>query len=525
MNKRQRIKLAINASLENLQTQFNVIDRFNKIDSKMIYLTTQNNQKILDILAQVKNSDTVKRDALRRELYNLLENKYEFVKLKGVLQFHFVMPDNTTFLRMHKPTKYDDDLGKIRYSFVKTNRNYEPTRGFEQGKTAHSFRNTYPVFDKDGNYLCALDISYGSEVIQNHLTEVNQLHTHFLVHKNIFDIKIWERKDLQLKYFPSVENEDYMFAITKNHTIEQLNKTKHLLTKSNKQIIKKNMGLGKAFGIYMFQDKKVEIKAFLPIRNIRDKKVVAYLVSQEPDGFIRVTILMSKIVRSIMFLIFAVLAYVIYKNILVSRTVKKLNFELEEKVKKRTQELEFQKDRAEAGVEKLKLMASKDFLTNLYNRRFFAYIANNAINLAKRQTTDFSSLMIDVDKFKNINDTYGHRTGDEVLKILAGVLTQYTRESDIVARFGGEEFVILLPGTNVDGAKIIAEKIRHRVESKTLQIDGESINYTISIGVSQFNKKMDSVIDTVLDRADKALYEAKNSGRNRVIINNDQKIF
>jgi len=234
LNKRQRINLAIDASVKNLHTQFNVINRFHQKDAKTIYLSIQDNQKVQEILSQLKGADKKKRDLLREKLYNQLKNRYEFMKLKGVLQFHFVMPDNKTFLRMHKPAKYGDDLSKIRYSFTNTNKTHEPTLGFEQGKTAHAFRNTYPIFDKDNNYLCALDIGYGSEIIQTHLTQISRLHTHFLVYKEVFSVKTWERKDLQLKYVQSIEHKDYMFAMTKQHTSKRLNKTKSFLTKSSR---------------------------------------------------------------------------------------------------------------------------------------------------------------------------------------------------------------------------------------------------------------------------------------------------
>ena len=517
LNKRQRINLAIATSVENLQTQFNIINKFHQKDSKTIYLSTQDNQKVQEILLQLKDADIKKREILRGELYNQLKNRYRFMKLKGVLQYHFALPDNKTFLRMHKPAQYDDDLSEIRYSFANTNKTHEPSIGFEQGKTAHAFRNTYPVFDKDGNYLCALDIGYGSEVIQTHLTELCRLHTHFLVKKEIFSVKTWERKDLKLRYIQSMEHKDYMFAITKFHTPEKLKETEGFLTKSHKEIIDKNMTSGKSFGIYIIKDKKAIITAFKPIHNIKEKKVVAYLVSYKPDPFIDTTLLFSKIVRSILFLLLSALSYFIYKNVLAARKEKEFSLELERKVKTRTQELEIQKIKAENAAKKLETMASKDFLTDLYNRRFFADLANNTISLAKRQTKDFSSLMIDIDKFKDVNDTYGHSTGDEVLKALAFMLVKNTRESDIVARFGGEEFVILLPDTDIAGAKIIAQKIRQRVEGQPLQINDNSINYTISIGVSQFNKNIDTVIDTVLDRADKALYKAKNIGRNQVV--------
>jgi diguanylate cyclase (GGDEF)-like protein len=524
LNKRQRINLAIATSVENLQRQFNIINKFQQKDSKTIYLSTQDNQKVQEILLQLKDADKKKRTILREELYSQLKNRYEFMKLKGVLQFHFVMPDNKTFLRMHNPAQYDDDLSEVRYSFTNTNKTHEPTLGFEQGKTAHAFRNTYPVFDKNNNYLCALDVGYGSDVIQTHLTQVSQLHTHFLVYKEVFSVKTWERKDLQLKYVQSIEHKDYMFAMTKQHTYKELNKTKSFLTTFHQEKIETNMNAEKSFGIYILKDKKAVIAAFMPIHNIKDKKVLAYLVSYESNPFIDTTLLFSKIVRLILFLLLSALTYFIYKNIIAARKEKEFSLKLEQKVKTRTQELEIQKTKAENAAKKLETMASKDFLTDLYNRRFFADLANNTINLAKRQAKDFSSLMIDIDKFKNVNDTYGHSTGDEVLKALAYVLVKNTRASDIVARFGGEEFVILLPDTDIAGAKIIAQKIRQRVESQPLQINGTSINYTISIGVSQFNKDIDTVIDTVLDRADKALYKAKNSGRNQVVAEHDKGI-
>ena len=357
INKRQRIDLAVNTNLKDLQTQFDVINRFHEIDAQTIYLSTQDDQKVQEILLQVKNADEEKKNLLRAALYDQLKRKYENMKLKGVLQYHFVMPDNTTFLRVHKPEKYDDDLGGIRQSFANTNKTHEPTFGFEQGKTAHAFRNTYPFLDKNNNYLCALDIGYGSEVLQDHLTQVSQLHTHFLVHKDILGVKRWERKWQKLNYIQSVEHEDYMFAITKEHTPARLKRTKRFLTESHKEKIKENINLGKSFGIYFLQDKKAIVTSFIPITNIKDKKIVAYLVSYRPNSFIDTTFLLISIVRSVMFLLFLALFYFIYKNILAVRKEKEFNLVLEEKVKKkvkkRTNELETQKNRAEEAHDKI----------------------------------------------------------------------------------------------------------------------------------------------------------------------------
>ena len=173
----------------------------------------------------------------------------------------------------------------------------------------------------------------------------------------------------------------------------------------------------------------------------------------------------------------------------------------------------------EEAKQQLKELANKDYLTGLYNRRYFNEIAQDFINVSKREKESFSVIMLDIDKFKNINDTYGHGVGDDVIKILSKILLETTRKSDIVSRFGGEEFALLLPFTDKDSAFIIAEKIRSTVQNKKIIInDGKIIQFTISLGVDLI-LNTDENIELSLNRADKALYIAKESGRNKVIIN------
>ncbi len=171
----------------------------------------------------------------------------------------------------------------------------------------------------------------------------------------------------------------------------------------------------------------------------------------------------------------------------------------------------------ETAQEELKLLASTDPMTKLYNRRYFSKISEHIIDLAKRDKTLASVIMLDIDKFKNINDTYGHTIGDEVIVNLSVELQALTRNSDIICRYGGEEFVILLPETGDKGALAIAEKIREKIEALSLNIDEkESLKYTVSIGVSEINVDEDLNIEASLNRADEALYKAKEDGRNRV---------
>lgn len=173
----------------------------------------------------------------------------------------------------------------------------------------------------------------------------------------------------------------------------------------------------------------------------------------------------------------------------------------------------------EKSKEELKLLASTDSLTGLFNRRHFSNVADSILNLSKREKSEISIIMIDIDKFKNVNDTYGHKIGDDVIKTLSKILTNNTRESDIVCRFGGEEFIILLPKTSKENAKIIAEKIRNITQEYTFIINNdEKLNCTISLGVSQIDHNIQNPLESTINKADKALYTAKQNGRNMVCL-------
>ncbi|MDE3270924.1 sensor domain-containing diguanylate cyclase [Pseudoalteromonas sp. G4] len=181
---------------------------------------------------------------------------------------------------------------------------------------------------------------------------------------------------------------------------------------------------------------------------------------------------------------------------------------LEQKVEERTHELERAKESA------LKL-AVTDPLTQIYNRRGFFKTANKVFSQYLRHQGNCAMLLLDLDKFKSVNDKYGHATGDEVIKATAKILTLYTRDSDIVGRIGGEEFVVFLPMSNLESAVALAQRIRQGVEKQILSCDEHMVEFTVSIGVSALQKE-DQHIEALLKRADKALYIAKESGRNQV---------
>lgn len=169
--------------------------------------------------------------------------------------------------------------------------------------------------------------------------------------------------------------------------------------------------------------------------------------------------------------------------------------------------------------EELEDMSHRDPLTHLYNRRYFTEQSNKIQSFSKRNNHPLSVITLDIDKFKNINDTYGHLTGDEVIIQVARTLESIVRNSDIIARFGGEEFVILVQNSDLDKTLCIAEKIRKEIEICEINTqENESIKFTASFGVAQFDEELDNDnIERTLNRADNALYVAKKNGRNQCI--------
>mgnify|MGYP001345742948 CR=1 FL=1 len=163
--------------------------------------------------------------------------------------------------------------------------------------------------------------------------------------------------------------------------------------------------------------------------------------------------------------------------------------------------------------DKIVEISRRDPLTQLYNRRYFEEKIKEMISLARRHSQPLSIIMTDIDKFKVVNDSFGHDAGDRVLVDYALLMRENTREEDLVARFGGEEFVIALPYTDGNQASLLAERLRKRLSQLDLLGNGHLV--TASYGVSQWKQNED--ITDLLKRADKALYQAKGTGRNRTI--------
>lgn len=169
------------------------------------------------------------------------------------------------------------------------------------------------------------------------------------------------------------------------------------------------------------------------------------------------------------------------------------------------------------AMSEVKTLSETDDLTGILNRRAFLSLSTHTVNMAQRYARDFSVVMMDSDSMKAVNDEYGHEAGDELLKAMVTHAQQELRRPDLLARYGGDEFVLLLPDTNAEGARLTAERIRERIEKTPLVIGNAQVSITASMGVAAYPEH-GANYDEVFESADMALYSSKTNGKNRVTV-------
>jgi diguanylate cyclase (GGDEF)-like protein len=169
------------------------------------------------------------------------------------------------------------------------------------------------------------------------------------------------------------------------------------------------------------------------------------------------------------------------------------------------------------ALARVKLISETDELTGVFNVRAFNALSAQEFKQAARYQRDLSLMMIDSDDLKKVNDTYGHEAGDQLIRAVVAGARASIKSSDVVARYGGDEFVCLFPGANTDAAARIGERIRRHIEDHPLPLDGKDVPISVSIGVASYPAHGGN-FDEVARNADKALYVSKSEGRNRVTV-------
>ncbi|MEA1914261.1 MAG: HAMP domain-containing sensor histidine kinase [Campylobacterota bacterium] len=335
-NKNQRIDLALDNHITKLQTHFEILMHQQKLNANGIFESSLKKPEVVETLSKAyRATNQQQKDELRKKLFLLLKDRYQRMIKKGVLQFHFVFPDNEVFLRFHKPEKYGDNLTQVRKDFAYTNKTLKRVNGFAQGRTAHAFRNVYPIFDKKSNHIGAMEISFSTEGVQNNFTLISKMHTHFLVDKKIFDAKTWDRDDLIVKYNKSAEHPNYMITMTNQHSVETCITQNKKNLENVAETIKQKINIGKSFALYTQDEHNWVISvAFIPVYGNIENKILAWIVSYEKDPFIAISIKNTRIIRIVLFVVLLLLFYFIYKTVnqkeILAKDVQKKTLELKE---------------------------------------------------------------------------------------------------------------------------------------------------------------------------------------------------
>ena len=331
----KRIDTVLDKHVAHLQTHYEVF-LFNQSRlADLVYEQTVHDPQVTRILTAAYQAhldkDAAALTTLRAELQAILTERYGIYKSNGLLQYHFVFQDNQSFLRMHKPDKFGDDLTTTRRDFALVNQSQKIIRGFTSGRTTHAFRNTYPLYDAFKHPIGAIEISFPSDLLQDYLNSVSKIHSHFLVHKDVLGTRSWQRDDMVLDYQPSTEHPDYMIASSKRHlTVECTSSINSGRLEKIKDQIHASMDKEEKFAVFTHSHHETKVVSFYPIRDATTEKVVAWIVSYEDSPTIARLIKNTQILEIIVGLILALILAFVYMLMAQTETVKafKERFEL-----------------------------------------------------------------------------------------------------------------------------------------------------------------------------------------------------
>ncbi|MCK5837039.1 MAG: diguanylate cyclase, partial [Desulfobacula sp.] len=453
-----------------------IIDSYFRV-SHIVFHEIINRPEVLAILKKATSSDENIRNESRQELFLKLTPVYQRLKNLNVRQFHFHLPDNTSFLRFHRPSKFGDDLTDVRYSIKQTNSQLKTFSGFEEGRIKNGFRYVFPIISPTG-HLGSVEISLNFKAIEQEMMRLFGKEYNFIISRTIVDQKVFESEKSNYKL--SDVSDDYMLE-----TPEEINKTHSRINKLLKSQIASKLLEKSSFAVETanFEDKY--IVTFLPVANVEGQKV-AYLISYDKDDTIKRYY------------------FEFYLSLFIGIMGLLVIYFLSKKLK--------------SAYETIREQAILDGLTEIPNRRYFSERVSTEFKLSQRSEKPLSVIMCDVDNFKAYNDTYGHGKGDQCLKKVAQTLqSSLKRPGDFCARYGGEEFVVLLPNTDLDGALNIAEKIRSNIEKMEISHEKSlpAKVVTLSLGVTTSKKDNFFSQEELVKQADMALYRSKELGRNQ----------
>ncbi|BCD61876.1 diguanylate cyclase [Nitratiruptor sp. YY08-26] len=459
IDKRERTKLYLAQQIEKLYSEYQATKYAYRMLANFFYDELSHNTKFLQLLVSWQKDSKV-----GKEIEKVLSQKFRLLQKYEINYLTIYDPSGNIVASMHKIAPIKRKKSKL---FEKKETTNELVIEFK--KPFYFQRNMV------GIYKAA--ISYN--VFKNRLAKLFKGYYEYIINGTLINKKVFSYGNY-LFVQSDLHKDFYYEQSSKSLQNSRQKELIHRINSTIKEKIASSLAKRKNFAILTKIDDTYYTVSFLAIKG---KEHIGYLISYKPDSNAAIfeTIFWQNVILSNI-IIAIVLLFIYY--VLETRT-------------------------------RFEMMAVTDKLTKLYNRYKFYSIAEQEIQRAKRHKRPFAIIMFDIDKFKLINDTYGHDIGDLVLKEISQIIRKNIRRYDYAFRWGGEEFIILAPETDIKNAMKLAEKIRKLVENHSFEEVGK---VTISLGVTQFDPENEDNIDAAIKRADNALYLSKKEGRNRVTL-------
>lgn len=484
-NSKQNIAFVEKRSSLDFQTHIEFAQGYFTQLAQVFYDTKINTPQMRKIMYEASiTHDKTKRAQLRTQLYKEFHTLYGYMRKQSVRQLHFHLPHAVSFLRFHRPKKFGDSLVGIRNTIEYVDKHYTPIHGFEEGRIFNGFRNVYPIF-YDNVFAGTIEISYSFEAIKEATIHVEKSAMVFLLNSDIVKTKVFASEESN--YLPSeFKTLSYDKATLKKQTLlsrQELHAINRLIAPRIEKKLKQNVPFAILFQNDYIANGMHLVVSFIPVFNINDKQV-AYVIDYAED---HVGALIKE-KNNFSFLLLSLF------SLLLSGLIAAVVLLVQRK------------------QDDVYVMATHDELTGVLNRHGLNTILLKRISEHERYGRAISFIFFDIDHFKKVNDTYGHQVGDVLLQELTALVERTIRFSDILVRWGGEEFLIVLPETELTEAILLAEKLRMNIEQYSFK---KPEHITCSFGVTELNE--DEIQEDVLKRVDEFLYRAKELGRNRVI--------
>ncbi len=435
---------------------------------------------VMELMYDANHRTDIEKIPIRQALYNHLFFDYELIIQHDFRQLHFHLANGDSFLRFHSPSNFGDNLMDVRDSIRLANTEHRYVFGFEEGRIFNGYRFVYPLFHNNthvGSVEVSISMASLMEVLKDLYPEID---TFFVIDQEVVERIVFadQQSNYELHpYLPGYYSDLNIMGVA-NRDCSSIEETRcflfgRLMDKEPNVLASKE-----SFNRVIYYQGTDYLVQFKAIENISSEPVAYFIGISEQDNVITFYDSVGRdiLLVSALFILLFVSTFIYQKK----------QYELE-------------------------ILSSTDKLTGLYNRHKLVEIAEREVERFERYDSSISVVLLDIDLFKRINDQYGHGIGDEVLVQMGEVLKETVRKQDIVARWGGEEFLMLLIETGLEEAAIIAERCRKNIEAHLFPKVGQ---VTASLGVATIQEK--ESLDTLINRADLAMYEAKTSGRNQV---------